>query len=64
MSAEWLLATIRSWSPFATNTGWVMRDRSSGACLPAARIASSWACLACSEMRLSRLVVRSFRRAR
>ena len=64
MSAEWLLSTIRSWSPFATNTGCVMRDRSSGALLPAARIAFSWACLACSEMRLSRPAVRSFSRAR
>ena len=33
MSAEWLLSTMRSWSPFATKTGWVMSDRSSGSAL-------------------------------
>ena len=40
MSAERLLSTIRSWSPLATRTGWVIVDRSSGALRPAPRIAS------------------------
>ena len=62
MSAEWLLATMRSWSPLATKTGWVMSDRLSGSLLPAARIAFTCASRACSEMRLSRPAFRSFSR--
>ena len=52
MSAEWLLSTIRSWSPLATRTGWVMIDRSSGWLCPACRIALSCARRACDGDRL------------
>ena len=62
MSAELLVGTMRSLSPFATRTGWVIADRSSGVLFPAARIAFNWAPMACSETRLSRPSVRSFSR--
>ena len=64
MSADRLLATIRSLSPLATRTGTVIRDRSSGAALPPLTIAFSWASRACIEIFLSRSKVRCWSRVR
>lgn len=58
------LGTIRSFSPFATRTGWRMPDRSDGTWRPHFLMAFSCARNDGSEMSLSRLCVRSFSRSR